>query len=160
MFNCNCPFSVRLTDAATNSHSGRYLATTTNFSGHLCLKRLAKAARNGAIPGGTIEDGILHVDHLKQNVPPEADELVLDLYRRLPDARITDILLDVEKGVGFSEAFTHLRTGVPCADKIGLLNVLLAEGLNLGPSKMADMVALLSLHPAHPRSAFETPLCL
>ena len=105
------------------------------------LKRLAKAARNGAIPGGTIEDGILHVDRLKQDVPPESDELVLDLYRRLPDARITDILLDVEKGIGLAEAFTHLRTGVPCADKIGLLNVLLAEGLNLGLSKMAEVTS-------------------
>lgn len=79
------------------------------------LKCLAKAARNGAIPGGTIEDGILHLDRLKQDVPPEADELVLDLYRRLPDTRITDILMDVEEGIGFAEAFTHLRTGVPCA---------------------------------------------
>lgn len=102
------------------------------------LKHLAKAARNGAIPGGTIEDGILHVDRLKHDVPPEADELVLDLYRRLPDARITDILMDVEDDIGFGEAFTHLRTGVPCTDKIGLLNVLLAEGLNLGLSKMAE----------------------
>ena len=82
------------------------------------LKRLAKAARNGAIPGGTIENGILHVDRLKQNVQPEADELVLDLYRRLPDARITDILLDVEKDIGFDEAFTHLRSS-PAECKIG-----------------------------------------
>lgn len=102
------------------------------------LKRLAKAAQNGAIPGGTIEDGILYADGLKHDVPPEADELVHDLYRRLPDARITDILLDVEEDIGFAEAFTHLRTGVPCADKIGLLNALLAEGLNLGLSKMAE----------------------
>jgi len=64
------------------------------------LKRLAKAARDGAIPGGTIEDGILRVDRLKHDVPPEADELVLDLYRRLPDARITDILQDVEDEIG------------------------------------------------------------
>jgi hypothetical protein len=65
------------------------------------------------------------------------DELVLDLYRRLPDVRITDMLLDVEKATGFTDAFTHLRTGAPCKDKVGLLNVLLAEGLNLGLSKMA-----------------------
>ena len=32
----------------------------------------------------------------------------------------------------FTEAFTHLRTGAPCRDRIGLLNVLLAEGINLG----------------------------
>jgi TnpA family transposase len=48
------------------------------------------------------------------------------------------MLLDVEKATGFIDAFTHLRTGAPCKDKIGLLNVLLAEGLNLGLSKMAE----------------------
>lgn len=48
------------------------------------LKRLAKAARAGAIPGGSIEDGILKVDRLSAAVPEEADELVLDLYDRLP----------------------------------------------------------------------------
>ena len=102
------------------------------------LKRLAIAAKAGAIPGGSIENGILKVDRLSADVPAEADELVLDLYRRLPDVRITDMLLDVEKATGFIDAFTHLRTGAPCKDKIGLLNVLFAEGLNLGLSKMAE----------------------
>ncbi|WP_142244996.1 Tn3 family transposase, partial [Klebsiella pneumoniae] len=40
--------------------------------------------------------------------------------------------------LGFTDAFTHLRTGAPCRDRIGLLNVLLAEGLNLGLRKMAE----------------------
>ena len=102
------------------------------------LKRLAQAAKTGAIPGGSIENGILKIDRLTAAVPVEADELVLDLYRRLPDVRITDMLLDVEKATGFTDAFTHLRTGAPCKDRVGLLNVLLAEGLNLGLSKMAD----------------------
>ena len=102
------------------------------------LKRLAVAVKAGAIPGGSIENGILKLDRLTADVPAEADELVLDLYRRLPDVRITDMLLDVEKATGFIDAFTHLRTGAPCKDKIGLLNVLLAEGLNLGLSKMAE----------------------
>jgi hypothetical protein len=31
-----------------------------------------------------------------------------------------------------------VRTGSPCTDRIGLLTVLLAEGLNLGLSKMAE----------------------
>ena len=38
----------------------------------------------------------------------------------------------------FIDAFTHLRTGAPCKDRFGLLNVILAEGLNLGLSKMAE----------------------
>ena len=102
------------------------------------LKRLAVAAKAGAIPGGSIENGLLKLYRLTADVPAEADELVLDLYRRLPDVRITDMLLEVEQVTGFTDAFTHLRTGAPCKDKIGLLNVLLAEGLNLGLSKMAE----------------------
>ena len=43
--------------------------------------------------------------------------MVLNLYARLPNARITDLLLEVDDDIGFTEAFTHLRTGVPCADR-------------------------------------------
>ena len=102
------------------------------------LARLAKAARAGAIPGSSIENGVLKVDRLTGAVPEDAQDMVLDLYGRLPSVRITDLLQEVHDDVGFTDAFTHLRTGVPCKDRIGLLNVLLAEGLNLGLSKMAD----------------------
>lgn len=43
-------------------------------------------------------------------------------------------------GTGFTVAFTHLRTGAPCKDRLGLLNVILAEGLNLGLSKMTSLI--------------------
>ena len=102
------------------------------------LKRLARAARNGTIPHGSIEDGTLRIDRLTTDVPDHAEELILDLYRRMPPVRITDILLEVDAALGFTDAFTHLRTGVACGDRIGLLNVLLAEGLNLGLRKMAE----------------------
>ena len=101
------------------------------------LERLARAARAVAIPGGSIEGGVLKIDRLTAAVPDEADAMVLDLYNRLPEIRITDLLLEVDDEIGFTEAFTHLRTGVPCKDRVGMLNVLLAEGLNLGLSKMA-----------------------
>ena len=99
------------------------------------LQLLARAARAGAIPGGSIEDGVLKIDRLTAAVPEEADAMVLDLYKRLPEIRITDLLLEVDDAIGFTEAFTHLRTGVPCKDRVGMLNVLLAEGLNLGLSQ-------------------------
>ena len=101
------------------------------------LQRLAHAARAGAIPGGSIENGALKIDRLAAAVPEEADAMVLDLYSRLPEIRITDLLLEVDDEIGFTEAFTHLRTGAPCKDRVGMLNVLLAEGMNLGLSKMA-----------------------
>jgi len=102
------------------------------------LARLAKAARAGAIPGGSIENGVLKIDRLSAAVPQETDELVLDLYDRLPAIRITELLQEVDADIGFTETFTHLHTGAACKDQIGMLTVLLAEGLNLGLSKMAE----------------------
>jgi len=102
------------------------------------MKRLAKAARTGVIPGGSIENGVLKVDRLTASTPENAQDMVLDLYGRLPSVRITDLLQEADADIGFTEAFTHLRTGAPCKDRIGLLNVLLAEGVNLGLSKMAE----------------------
>ena len=101
-------------------------------------RRLAAAARARVIAGGSIEDSMLRVERTEGAVPDGAAELVADLYRRMPDARITDILLEVDDATRFTEAFTHLRTGSPCRDRIGLLNVLLAEGINLGLRKMAE----------------------
>ncbi len=102
------------------------------------LVRLAKAARAGAIPGGSIENGILQVDRLSAAVPDEADELVLDLYDRLPAIRITELMQEVDTDIGFTESFVSAQTGAPCKDQIGMLTVLLAEGLNLGLSKVAE----------------------
>jgi TnpA family transposase len=49
-----------------------------------------------------------------------------------------EVLAQKSVGIFIAPAFTHLRTGAPCKDRIGLLNVLLAEGVNLGLSKMAE----------------------
>ena len=80
------------------------------------LRRLADAARAGAIAGGSIEDNVLRVERTEAAVPDGA----------------------ADDATRFTEAFTHLRTGEPCRDRIGLLNVLLAEGINLGLRKMAE----------------------
>ena len=102
------------------------------------LRELGRAARTGSIPGGSIENGILHIDKLEAVAPAGAEDLTLDLYKQIQPTRITDLLLDVDAATGFCEAFTHLRTGAPCTDRIGLMNVILAEGINLGLRKMAD----------------------
>lgn len=102
------------------------------------LRELGRAARAGTIPGGSIENGVLHIEKLEAAAPTGAEDLVLDLYKQIPPTRITDLLLEVDAATGFTEAFTHLRTGAPCADRIGLMNVILAEGINLGLRKMAD----------------------
>ncbi|MFH5101783.1 Tn3 family transposase, partial [Citrobacter freundii complex sp. 2024EL-00219] len=44
----------------------------------IALKRLARAARNGTIPHGSIEDGTLRIDRLTADVPDGAEALILD----------------------------------------------------------------------------------
>ena len=99
------------------------------------LHRLDAAARAGAIAGVSIDNGMLRIERMEAAVPDGAADLVTDLYRRMPDVRITDILLQVDNATWFTEAFTHLRTGSPCRDRIGLLNVLLAEGIKSRPAQ-------------------------
>ena len=102
---------------------------------------VGQAAARGTL-AGTIEGGHLHVDRLDADPPAGAGDLTLSLYAALPQVRITDLLLDVDRWTGFADAFTDLRTGSPCRDKIGLLSVVLADGLNLGLSKMAGAIGV------------------
>ena len=74
------------------------------------LRRLAAAARAGAVADGSIEDSVLRVERTETAVPDGPADLVADLYRRLPEARITDILLEVD------DATPH---GVPVDDDLG-----------------------------------------
>lgn len=94
-------------------------------------------ARRGALPNAEIIDGALRLDKPEPTDHDEAGALTLDLYRRLPMVRITDVVLEADKAIGFTDAFSDLRTGAPCRDQIGLLSVLLADGLNLGLKTMA-----------------------
>lgn len=71
-------------------------------------------------------------------LPANADDLSLPLYGDMTPTPITDILVQANADIGFTDAFTDLRTGNPCRDKIDLLTVLLADGINLGLKKMAS----------------------
>lgn len=102
------------------------------------LESVGRAVHRGHLPGGAIENGRLHVDRLEKSVPDGAEKVVLQLYGAMPLARITDVLLEVDDNVGFTSVFSDLRTGTPCRDRIGLLSVLLADGVNLSLKKMAD----------------------
>ena len=105
------------------------------------LEVVGHAAQCGPLGGGVIEGGRLRVGRLEAQAPAGADELVLDLHRRMPVVRVTDLLLDVDEATGFMDAFADLRTGSVCRDRIGVLSVVLADGLNLGLKKMAASIA-------------------
>ena len=101
------------------------------------IKKVSRMIQQGTLPNSCLEKGKIHVNRLDPQIPEDMDTLTLDIYKRMPKVSITDILREVDEETGFTDSFVHLHTGSPCIDKIGLLNVLLAGGINMGLKKMA-----------------------
>jgi hypothetical protein len=73
-------------------------------------------------------------------VPEAAEDFVDQVYNALPRVKITDLLVEVDGWTSFLEQFTHLRTGLPTEERQDLLTVILADGINLGLTHMAEAV--------------------
>ena len=111
-------------------------------------ERLAEVdlkARDGLLPEVTLERGVLKITPIEKSTPPEAEALVARLYAMLPRVRITDLLSEVARWTQFTDCFTHLRTGEMAADERVLMTGLLADGLNLGLTRMAEACTIASL---------------
>jgi hypothetical protein len=93
----------------------------------------------------TITNGVLKTTPLDKGTPPEAEALAARLHAMLPRVRITDLLTEVAGWTGFLDCFTHLRTGETPADSRVLMAGLLADGLNLGLTRMAEASNIASL---------------
>jgi TnpA family transposase len=101
------------------------------------IKQVAQMIRQNALPNSCIENGKIYVNRIDSQIPEGLDILTLDIYKQMPQISITDILREVDADTSFTDSFTHIHTGSPCTDKLGLLNVLLAGGINMGLKKMA-----------------------
>jgi len=109
------------------------------------LSAVDARAREGALPDVTINGGALKVAPIKKSTPPEAEVLAARLYAMLPRVRITDLLAEAAQWTLFPDCFTHLRTGEAAADTRILMAGLLADGLNLGLTRMAEASSVASL---------------
>lgn len=56
----------------------------------------------------------------------------------LPHIKITELLLEVDEWIGFSDEFIHLKRESSIQDKHLLLTAILSDGINLGLKKMAE----------------------
>jgi hypothetical protein len=102
-------------------------------------------AKDSLLPGVTIEKGVPRITPIEKSTPPEAEALAARLYAMLPRIRVTDLLAEVARWTLFPDCFTHLRTGETAADSRILMASLLAEGLNLGLTRMAEACSIASL---------------
>jgi TnpA family transposase len=102
------------------------------------LTTVATLAESGKLPDVDLAEGDLKITPLRAVTPPEAESLRDAAYDLLPRIKITDLLLEVDRWTGFSECFTHQRNGQPAENKAALLTTILADGINLGLSRMAE----------------------
>lgn len=102
-------------------------------------------AKGGLLPDVTIDKGVLKITPIAKSTPPEAEALAARLYAMLPRVRITDLLSEVARWTLFPDCFTHLRTGETAGNPQILMASLLADGLNLGLTRMAEACSIASL---------------
>jgi TnpA family transposase len=112
---------------------------------HERLTAVDARAAEGKLPDVTLTKGVLKISPIEKSTPPEAEALAVRLYAMLPRIRITDLLAEVARWTGFADCFTHLRSGETAADGRILMAGLLADGLNLGLTRMAEACSIASL---------------
>jgi hypothetical protein len=107
----------------------------------LLEKRLAhinKLAAEDALPDATITETGLKITPIETSVPKNAKPFVDKATALLPRVKITELLLEVDQWTNFTEHFTHLKSNEIAEDKTLLLTAILADGINLGLSKMSE----------------------
>ena len=102
------------------------------------MAEVSALAKAGKLPDATLDADGLRITPLRAETPPEARILAANAYGMMPRPRVTDLMLEVDGWVRFTDCFTHARSGRPAEDRAALLTAILADGINLGLSRMAE----------------------
>jgi len=102
------------------------------------LVKVNQMAEREELPDVSITDEGLKISPLTNSVPKEAEGLMAKAYALLPRIKITDLLMEVDSWTGFSDQFTHMKSGEVASNKTLLLTAVLSDAINLGLSKMAE----------------------
>lgn len=97
----------------------------------------ALAARE-ALPDASVSDTGLKITPFEASFPDKAKGFVNQVNALLPRVKITELLLEVDQWTNFTDHFLHLKSGESAKNKTLLLTAILADGINLGLSKMAN----------------------
>ncbi|PWI32851.1 Tn3 family transposase [Vibrio albus] len=102
------------------------------------LKRVELHAADNNLPGTIVTASGMRITPLTNSVPDEAEKLIRKVSALMPKVKITELLLEVDRWTDFSRHFTHLKGGQPASDRVMLMTAVLADGINLGLTKMAS----------------------
>jgi len=103
------------------------------------LEEVNAMALVGDLPDVDISDKGVKITPLDNSVPSAASPFADLVYGMLPQPKITEILDEVDGWTGFTRHFTHLKNKhVRPKDRKLLLTTILADGINLGLTKMAE----------------------
>ena len=95
-------------------------------------------AATNDLPDAIISETGLKITPLDAAVPDAAQNLIDHSAMALPHVKVTEMLMEVDQWTDFTRHFTHLKTGDTAKDKKLLLTTILADGINLGLTKMAE----------------------
>lgn len=101
---------------------------------------VANSIVEGKLVDVRMESERLVVTPFATNVPQELSAFKQKVKGLLPKIKLTDLLVEVDAWTGFTQHFTHLHSGEAANAKVELLSVILADGINLGLTRMADAI--------------------
>jgi TnpA family transposase len=102
------------------------------------LKRFAHSLARNTVEGVTFDASKLSITPVRADRDPAAEILAARIDTLMPRVRITELLHEVSRETGFLEAFTNLRTNERHDNENALLAAILADGSNLGLTRMAE----------------------